>query len=173
MNYTINSSNNQIVITSDLISAYIDIISTVPPGVPGYTLTLTIKYNDLLAVNIVLSPTNVSVNTDSFILTPTMIGQGSTFEEGIYSIQLVKSNDNAKESLCIPLLLTLQCRVMEYTANLIKEKKEPDYILLLLELLKQSNDCADCNCDEAFAIYNHILSVLNTTTILEDCGCTD
>jgi hypothetical protein len=173
MNYTINQSNNQIVITSDLISAYIDIITTVPPGVPSYTLTLTVTYNDSIPVVINLTSANLSTITDSYILTPSALGQETTFSEGIYKLELVKSDNNSKESLCIPIITTLKCRVMEYVAKLIKEDKELDYILLLLELLYKSNECADCNCEDALIIYNHILEILNTDTILEDCGCTD
>jgi hypothetical protein len=156
-----------------LISAYIDIITTVPPGVPSYTLTLTVTYNDSTPVVVNLTSTNLSTSTDSYILTPSIIGQETTFSEGIYKLELVKSDDNSKESVCIPIITTLQCRVMEYVANLIKQDKDLDYILLLLELLYKSNECADCNCEDALIIYNHILETLNTDTILEDCECTD
>lgn len=156
-----------------MISAYIDIITTVPPGVPSYTLTLTVTYNDSTPVVVNLTSTNLSTSTDSYILTPSIIGQETTFSEGIYKLELVKSDDNSKESVCIPIITTLQCRVMEYVANLIKQDKDLDYILLLLELLYKSNECADCNCEDALIIYNHILETLNTDTILEDCECTD
>lgn len=169
MQYTINNANNQMYITSDLITDY---IAGLPS--PAFNLFITVLYNGAQVLNLQLTSSNLDIPNNRYILLPDTVLDGSIeFMDGIYKISLTESVNNESENICVPILNDLNCLIINKVANLLEDSKEDEAgnLTLFLQLLKEANTCADCNCSDALIIYNYLLNSLNITSIINDCGC--
>jgi len=169
MQYTINNDNDQMYITSDLITDY---IAGLPS--PAFDLFITVLYNGTQVLNLELTSANLDTANDRYILIPDLVLDGSVeFADGIYKISLTESANNNSENICVPILNDLTCLIINKVANLLESNQENEAgdLTLFLQLLKEANTCADCNCSDALVIYNYLLNSLNITSIINDCGC--
>lgn len=169
MQHIINEDNDQMFITSDLIESFIDGLPS-----PGYTLFLKVLYNGTQVLNLELTSLNLDIANDRYVLIPSVLFEDAEiFPDGIYMLTLTEGDNNTSENNCVAILNDLTCRIIAKVASLLenKETNEAANLALFLEILKGSNTCADCNCADALLIYNYLLNILNTDTIINDCGC--
>lgn len=162
-----NSVDNQIQITSDVIT---DIVN----GVPGFTMDITVSVNGGTAV---LFQDIISVDLDvpnnRFEIIPANLAV-DVFENGIYTIKLTKTLTNGSkthESYCLFINIDFTCKVVDNIASLVGNDDSIIYVLGLFNLLKNIDQCEECNCTNALTLWNEINYRLGLKTKTNDCGC--
>lgn len=147
MSTTINSDCTEILITSDFIQELTDD--------PELDLTLTVTHNCETEYTVTITPED-----DTFTLTPTDLSMEETFEDGTYRFLLTKTDSGVTYEVgCNFAGCSLKCDLITYLSNNLDSN-----ILHLYEALTFTSTCADCDCEEACAIYTEILDRLTKDT---------
>lgn len=107
----------------------------------------------------------------------------TTFEDGVYSIRVVVSGQDAiliedvetlveglhEETYCLFIGTTTNCKALK--SYLETEDEVLEYLIKALQI---ANDC-DCDCEDSCVIYEALLDRINnpitSTNDNKDCGC--
>jgi len=131
---------------------------------PSFTVLLEVYLNGEL-----LSEIDVDIvlmnGQSNLILTTDIVGVDS-FAQGVYKFRLVKTLDDGStftEIACSFLGCGLECDVLNYISSNLTSN-----LYYLFQLLNYTETCDACQCEEALAIYNHLLETLEA---FDGCKC--
>lgn len=164
---TYNSSDDQLEIESDFIQDIID-------GDTGFQLDLSVTINGGTAItfeDIVIG--DIDVPNAQYELLPGDLNLDA-FSNGVYAFKLTKILDNGSmsfESYCLFIDIDYTCQVIDNIAESVTDQDKVIYTLGLFNLLKNINQCEECNCTNALTLWNEINYELDLETRTDDCGC--
>ena len=141
-------------ITSALITAYQAALPS-----PDHTLKLVIG-----TIEIDLDDLNTVGN--EYTLTPEDFSTVDALPDGVYKVDLVKTvtstGATTTETYCLLVDCVLKCTLV----SKIAEDDKINY-LALYKALTLANECNECRCDNAVALYECLINKLENT----ECGC--
>jgi hypothetical protein len=164
---TYNSVDNQIQITSPVIT---DIINSVS----GFTLDITVSVNggtEVLFEDILL--VDLDVPNGRFEINPADLSV-DVFENGVYTLKLTKTltgGSKTYESYCLFIDIDFTCKVVDNISTILTDTDSVIYTLGIFNLLKNIDQCEECNCTNALTLWNEINYKLGLKTNTNDCGC--
>lgn len=161
------STTDSFDLTDALITAYVAALPT-----PDHTLDLLVEYNggDAVTISITDANPNLDNGTNTYTLTPDDVGQTTDLDDGIYSLQLRKTDtatgSTTSEYLCVFSDCAIKCSVDNC---ILKDGSTiaPIYHTVLSNL----NTCDSCNCDDAVNLFDDLEWVLDNCSTIDDCGC--
>ena len=169
MTFTKETDCSAITIFDDELTTFYD------AGAPSTTtITLDITCNCTgtpLSITIdELGDLEYSGGVASFVIDSTILEQAtSTIDDGIYHIELTVNKDSGEyynAEVCVGILCTAKCEVVEYLASNLSSDIHK-YIQVLDEWI---NDCDACDCSKACIVYTYLRKLLNEE-IENPCNC--
>jgi hypothetical protein len=165
MTYTIQPSCAAIIVSSDIIS---DFIATNP--IQDFTLNITVTRDCTTAFSFDIIMDDLNILDETFDITPDLVGNTNTLQDGVYSIVITKTlNDLSEittEKECIIIDCELQCCLVDFLAD-----NPTSEIKLFYQALEWVHHCGDCLCDETCTLFSYIKENLNNNGSTTQCGC--
>lgn len=162
MTITVNSDCTSIQFESTLIDNYV--------GDPTIALSIQFEDCDGTTYTYDIEAGDVTSGSPNFVtITPDLIISASAteFSDGVYQVTLTADDDGtiSTEVQCMLVDCALECRVFDYQSENITSRVSQYY-----EALKLGEQCDNCSCTGMCALYQKILTILQTSTD-NDCGC--
>lgn len=165
MTYTITTDCASIVLTSDIITEYID-----ANPVQDFTGVIEVTKNCDTAYSFPLDINDLDILNKTFIITPSKVGGVDKVPDGVYYIKITKTpNDLSSittEKSCVLVDCDLKCCIIDFLAD----NTDSNIMDLYLALTWLPN-CGDCMCDEGCTLFNLIQDKLTEDGNTTKCGC--
>jgi hypothetical protein len=169
---TNNGANDILTIESDLIDTY---ISNLPTPLTG--LELTVKVNCETEFVFTLDDTTITIADNAFYIIPADLNQDTVFDNQVISFSLVETTlaDSSTETQtdCLFIDKDLKCQILDYISTNISTNSIDNILLAqsLYSSLLNSEDCSDCDCEDACIIFEYLTSLITgSTSITSNCA---
>ena len=160
MTIIFDAEYTEAVITSDLISDWLDI----PDNDQVLKLKIYYQCTDT-PVEVVLDSDNLDSGTESYTLLPSLLSQGSTFINGVYFFSLENEDTVETETECKFVDISFECDVNTYVSTNLTSN-----VRMLYDALLNLEQCSDCKCVDACAIFEYISGIINDTNLIGNCN---